>query len=102
MSSTSAWSSPSVGGAHNPERCRALGTCRLAWWAAGSSGRAPGTVVGMGLVAWVERLLARQARPTGPAKSVFGVDAEREAAERDVANEYEFEVEKGKGRHQGF
>ncbi len=57
---------------------------------------------GMGVIALIERLLAKQARPTEPAKSAFGVEADRETANQAAANEYEFEVEKGKSRPQGF
>ncbi len=57
---------------------------------------------GMGIIALIERLLAKQARPTEPARSVFGAEADREAANQATANEYEFEVEKGKSRPQGF
>ncbi len=56
----------------------------------------------MGVIALIERLLAKQARPTEPARSVFGVEADREAANQATANEYEYEVEKGKSRPQGF
>jgi hypothetical protein len=56
----------------------------------------------MGILRWFEHLLSQSARPKEPARSTFGPADDRERAERAAANEFEFEVEKGKGRPKGF
>lgn len=55
----------------------------------------------MGLIAWFERLLSKEAKPDGPAPSVFGAGADRRLAEEAAARDYELEVVKGKGRPRG-
>ncbi len=56
----------------------------------------------MGILRWFERLLSKSARPSAPARSTFGPADEQERAERTAANEYEFEIEKGKSRPDAF
>ena len=55
----------------------------------------------MGLRALIDRLLSRSARPTKPARSTFGPEADREIADRSKAQEYELEVEKQRSRLRG-
>lgn len=62
----------------------------------------PGYSWFMGILRWFERLLSKSAQPSAPARSTFGATDDRERAERAAANEFEFEVEKGKSRPNGF
>ena len=55
----------------------------------------------MGLRALIDQLLSRSARPTKPARSTFGPEADREIADRSKAQEYELEVEKQRSRLRG-
>ena len=52
----------------------------------------------MGLKAMFNRLLSRQAKPTEPAPSRFGPDADRALADKAKAQEFERKVEEEKGR----
>lgn len=56
----------------------------------------------MRIVEWFERLLSKAARPSAPARSAFGAVDARARAEREKANEYQFEREKGKSRPNAF
>ena len=56
----------------------------------------------MGIRAFIERFLTRTAKPSEPASSAFGAEADRASADREREAELHEEIEKQKGRPRGF